>query len=383
MDKKAMNGGYFMKKTLSILLTVITLFTVTLLCTACYSPGSGGLLFTEAKEGYAVTGFSGKERFYKNFTVDIPSEYNGQPVTEIADGAFAGYTSLVRITIPDSVTTINGGAFLGCVLLTEVDIPDSVTFIGDAAFGGCILLEEIHLPDSLTHIDDNVFHDCSSLVNVRIPESVMYIGKDAFAGSDAVAYNEYEDGYYLGNESNPYKALIKVKNTSASDLTMHSGTSVMQKGLIEGCPSLASITFEGNIPAYYDEWGNATYPYSEIPNLTEVTVKAGSIPERAFYGCAKLTNANITDSVESIGSDAFSWCESLSSVTISGSVTDIGDHAFQDCHIKDVYYTGNIGDWCNIRFGIDYANPLYCGANMHIGNELLTELIIPDTVTSI
>jgi len=372
-----------MKKTLLVLLTVITLFTVALLCTACYSFGSGGLLFIEVEEGYAVTGFSGKERFYKNFTVDIPSEYNGQPVTEIADGAFAGYTSLVRVTIPDSVTTINGGAFLGCVLLTEVDIPDSVTFIGDAAFGGCILLEEIYLPDSLVHIDDNVFHDCSSLVNVRIPESVMYIGKDVFAGAGAVAYNEYEDGYYLGNESNPYKALIKVKNTSHSNLTMHSGTSVMQKGLIESCPSLASITFEGGVPAYYDEWGNPTYPYSELPNLSEVTVKAGSVPAYAFTDCTKLTTVVIGDLVESIGSDAFRGCESLSSVTLSGSVTSIGDYAFRDCHVENVYYSGDIGAWCSIRFGIDYANPLYCGAKMYLGNELLTALIIPDTVTSI
>ena len=177
-----------MKKTLSFLLIVTTLFTVVLLCAACYSPGSGGLLFTEAEEGYAVTGFSGKERFYKNFTVDIPSEYNGQPVTEISDGAFAGYTSLVKVTIPDSVTTISGGAFLGCILLSEADIPDSVTFIGDAAFGGCVSLSEVDLPNSVTYIDNNAFHDCTGLVNVRIPESVMHIGKDAFAGSNAVAY---------------------------------------------------------------------------------------------------------------------------------------------------------------------------------------------------
>ena len=53
----------------------------------------------------------------------------------IADSAFYKCTSLISVTIPDSVTSIGGNAFKNCTDLTSVTIPDSVTSIGNVAFG--------------------------------------------------------------------------------------------------------------------------------------------------------------------------------------------------------------------------------------------------------
>ena len=50
------------------------------------------------------------------------------------------------------------------------------------------VVEELILPESITDIDRNVYEDCAKLV-----------------------YNEYENGLYLGTESNPYFAFIKPK----------------------------------------------------------------------------------------------------------------------------------------------------------------------------
>jgi len=72
-------------------------------------------------------------------------------------------------------------------------------------------------------------------------------------------------------------------------------------------------------------------------------------------------------------------------------VTSIGVQAFDSCSsLTSVYYTGDIASWCAIDFynstSVFYnstSNPLCNGAELYIGGTLVTELIIPDSVTRI
>ena len=85
----------------------------------------------------------------------------------------------------------------------------------------------------------------------------------------------------------------------------------------------------------------------------------------------------------SILSGAFWDCTSLERVVIPDSVTSIGDSAFWGCTgLTDVYIT-DIDAWCNISFSSSDSNPMYYGANLYLDGNLVTELIIPDSVTSI
>ncbi len=121
--------------------------------------------------------------------------------------------------------------------------------------------------------------------------------------------------------------------------------------------------------------------------ITSVTIEGNvtHISESAFSGCRELTSIYIPDSVTSIGWDAFSNCTSLTSVTIGSGVTNIDYSAFYGCtNLKDVYYTGNLSDWCNIKFYDYYSNPMCYAANLYInGKPLEGEITIPDSATSI
>ena len=87
--------------------------------------------------------------------------------------------------------------------------------------------------------------------------------------------------------------------------------------------------------------------------------------------------------VTTIGNYAFEDCYSLTSVTIPDSVTSIGYRAFYYCDSLTSVYISDISAWCNISFSDSYSNPLCYADNLYLNNELVTDLTIPDGVTSV
>jgi len=104
------------------------------------------------------------------WTVKIPPNIQGLPVTHIGDSAFNGNKSLVSVTVPNSVTSIGSGAFSGCTNLNSVTMPNSVTSIGSSAFSGCTGLTSINIPSSVTSIGGSAFSGCTNLTSVTIPD---------------------------------------------------------------------------------------------------------------------------------------------------------------------------------------------------------------------
>ena len=104
----------------------------------------------------------------------------------IEDRAFAGCSSLTRITLPEGVTSVGVFSFGRCSALVAVALPDSVTTIGDAAFLSCESLDGITLPASLTSIGEIAFSFCRSLTGITIPEGVTDIGGQAFASCSSL-----------------------------------------------------------------------------------------------------------------------------------------------------------------------------------------------------
>ena len=262
-----------------------------------------------------------------NTVVEIPEYIDGKKVVGLGS-IFKSNTTVSSVTISDGIKAIPYRMFYGCTSLTSVTIPDSVTSIGDDAFSGCTSLTSVTIGDGVTSIGSSAFSGCTSLTSVRIGDSVTSIGDYAF----------YD------------------------------------------CASLTSVTIPDSVTSIGD------WAFGNCDSLTSVTIpnSVTSIGSSAFRWCDSLTSVTIGNSVTSIGEDAFYCCTSLKSVTIGNSVTSIGDWAFEDCRsLDDVYYTSDIASWLNISFSNETANPLNNGANLYLNGELATDIVIPDSVTSI
>ena len=280
----------------------------------------------------------------------IPSEVDlGEiyTVTAIAESAFGGCSGLTSVTIPNTVTTIGNNAFDGCSGLTSIVIPSSVTSIGDRVFVNCSGLNSVTLPNTITVIGNQFFSGCTSLASITIPISVTSIGNEAF-------YN----------------------CSSLTSITIPSSVTSIGFYAFFQCANLNSIDIQGNIPIIEE------HTFDGCTSLTSITIPSSvkSINNDAFSGCTSLTNIEIPNGVSSILTHAFYGCTSLKSVSIPISVKSINQEVFWGCSNLKQVKIEDLGAWCKIQFG---AYPFPYNHQLYLNNEEITNLVIPENITSV
>ena len=337
-------------------------------------------------------------------SVDIPSSitFKGSEYSVISIGeyAFASCSSLTSATIPNSVTEIGSGAFRECSSLTSITIPNNVTSIGSFAFYNCSNLTSVTIGNSVTSIGDYAFYECSGLTSVHITDLAAWCKLEFYAYSNPLLYAHH----------------LFMDGKEITNLIIPSSVTLIGSRAFNGCSNLTSVTIPNNVTAI----GAAAF--EGCSGLTSVTIpnSVTSIWESAFYNCSSLTSVHITDleawcninfenefsnplyfanhlfmdgkeitdliipnNVSSIGNYAFSGCSDLTSVTIHNKVTTIGTAAFQRCSNLTSVHITDMEAWCRINFLDRISNPLYFANHLFMDGKEITDLIIPNSITSI
>ena len=286
-------------------------------------------------------------------------------------GAIEIPASITYNDVVYSVTSIESSAFSGCSLLTSVTIPESVTSIGNYAFAYCDLLTSITIPESVTSIGQFAFAS-SGITELVIPDSVTSIGNNAFAATDLVTVTLPANLTSISNE-------LFYNCDSLKSITIPDSVTSIGSYAFSGCTSLTSITIPNSVTSIGES------AFYNCDSLTSITIpdSVTSIGSFAFYNCDSLTSITIPDSVTSIGESAFYNCDSLTNITIPNSVTSIGSGAFYSCDSLTEVHISDIEAWCAIDFREASANPLYSAGNLYLNGNLVTELEMPEGVTSI
>lgn len=119
-----------------------------------------------------------------------------------------------------------------------------------------------------------------------------------------------------------------------------------------------------------------------VPETVE-DLPVTQIAASAFKNNTRLEYIRLPDSLKIIGSYAFEVCSGLTSVTIGNGVAEIGNFAFANCDGLTSVHISDITKWCAISFANSYANPLSCADNLYLNGVLVTDLVIPNSVTYI
>ena len=174
------------------------------------------------------------------------------------------------------------------------------------------------------------------------------------------------------------------KNSDGTSVTVtYERTSSPRYWSLKGAITIPeTVTYSGTT---YSVTKIGDYAFDSCSGLTSVTIpnSVTSIGDYAFYGCSGLTSVTIPNSVTSIGDEAFRGCSGLTSVTIGNSVRSISNYAFSGCTGLTSVHITDIAKWCAIIFENYNANPLYYAHHLYLNGSEVTDLIIPNSVTSI
>ena len=279
-------------------------------------------------------------------------------VTEIGLYAFADCEALVELTLPNTLTTIGAYTFTNCTALKTVVIPEGVTTVDEAAFSGCSKLEEVTYPTSIVRIEKNAFKGCGFKALV-LPESIKYIGDYAFATcKSATSIDLPDNAEYIGEGA-------FAGCTAITEITIPATIGYIGNSVFYGCSKLATVSlyFTGSDAAGTDStdfawiFANDT---AAMPKIKTVYVLGNApIAAGAFKDCA-IEVVHISAEITAIGHDAFAGCTALKEV-----------------HITD------IAAWCAVDFADYYSNPVYFANNLYLNGTLVTDLVIPEGVTTI
>jgi len=295
------------------------------------------------------------------YDIDL-SELN---ITELPNECFKNFTTLNKITLPNSLLSLEDDAFSGCTRLSgTITIPGNCSSIGKKAFYGlnfsklicngvvniheeafmnCSLLKEVSLVSgttvganafsstaieelyvpSNTKIGDNAFNNIT-LNKVTFDGGGQEIGDNAFGDSvESYTFNgsvksigkfaHLVDNIFVDNISTwcllPFIHPITTNNLyvngeKAKDIVIPDEIKSIRKYLFYECKSIETI---------------------KLPN--EIV----EIPERAFKGCSSLVNITLPSKLLIIGDSVFSECDAIQKMVLPATLTSIGAYAFTGC----------------------------------------------------
>lgn len=321
----------------------------------------GNLYFGTYTPGNEVSG----DLIIPNKAILGEDEYT---VLEIGEYGFVKQP-LTSISLPATVTKIASCAFQDCEGISEITVPEPVSTIGESAFSGCSGLTSAILPSTIATLEDFIFRYCDAL------SSVTYNATKPVAS----IWEMFEPVVYEN-------ATLNMPNASLEDIRNTEPWMNFLKILAKD-GSVGFVT-DGDDFEYEGIW----YTVKSHDHKTCKT-KEGSWNDGEPYAGNSISGDVVIPSVVSDGFDEYTveeigtfsfWNNTdMTSVSIPETIIDCLTDAFDQCTGLTKAKFASLEALCNIRFNSNSSNPLYYAHHLYIGDEELTVINFPESLTEI
>ena len=335
--------------------------------------------------GYFITGIG----TCTDTEIILPETYRGESVIGIDQCAFEGNEDITGVYIPSCIRYINKFAFRNCTNLVWAELHSTINDDYELAqrgygiFNGCSSLEFLYTNETeITSSTVNGYPD-------KFPIGFLF-GSVSYENSTACTqyYRDFNTAtsksvtYYFPNKLKT----IQLGYTEAEYISPFSGCKTIEKIIFSGsidsvsyCESLKEVVFLKNITTIDGFMGCSNLEKIDIPSSVK------TISSYAFYKCSSLKTVQIkSDSqLEKIYQKAFEGCTNLLSFNIPSSLKEIDVSAFTGCNSIKKVGVPSVKDWLEISFGDKDSNPASICGKIYIGDKLLTDIIVPESVTEI
>ena len=223
----------------------------------------------------------------------------------IGSGAFES-TAFTTLVLPEGLTTVSKAYSKSKI--QQITIPASVTEIESRAFYGVTALTKVTFAKGGTEdlvIRYEAFRGCTGLTSFELPARTTELGYSTAETS--------KGSVFYGCTKLTSFTLEKVTDEATGEVKT-SPIETLYNKMFYNCSALTSVELPETITALGNVYGS-TYSNSYSP----------------FYGCKKLANMVIPDSVDTVQDYLFYNCSGLKSVTLSANMTEFPSNLFSGC----------------------------------------------------
>ena len=242
----------------------------------------------------------------------VPSEYEGLPVTAVAQRAFSSNNNITSVTIPESVTSVGRYAFQYSNNLKSVKILNKNCSLGNKLFVECISLETLVLPKGTKYFAD-------------------YFGTDKVYGTDWFEVRIYDQS---NRTQTTYYLPISLRS-----ITFTSGAIAYEE--FENYGKVEEFIFQDGV--IFDEDGSIFGVDSDY--------------ESCFAGCSELTYVRLSNTMTKVHLEDFDACPKLKTIYLPESIEVIDMYAICYCEsLTDIIYAGTVAQWNAISKGTNWIS---------------------------
>jgi len=294
---------------------------------------------------------------------------------EYYKACFEDSKQLEHIVLPADLKEIESYSFENFENLKNLDIPDGVTYIGLGVFKNCTSLTELVLPKGVTSIYAYVFEGCSGLTSLNVKGSITSIGVRAFYGCYDLENLVFDNLNYLTTIRS-----LAFFGCPMSELHLTESVTKIESLALPTSLDKLTLPFLGETisqPATKDVLENFV-PYF----VNELTILGGEITSNAFTeGFPYIKKLTLGENVSQIGLKAFNGITNLEEVNFKNFKNiSIGSDVFLGCDKINKVNIESVENWLNLHFGSFYSNPTYYSKNLYLQGELLTDVVVPESV---